>query len=173
MYRRIALALAVVTAAGCTSSTFIDDVAFLNRHTDVVILTPDRTSNARIAVCPKLQGRVMTSTAASSGGLSFGWINRDLIASAETRKHINAYGGEDRFWLGPEGGQFSIFFAKGTPQDLSHWQTPSPIDTESFDISQTSMESVHLRKKMKLTNASGSVFELDLQREIRILRNHD
>jgi hypothetical protein len=26
--------------------------------------------------------------------------------------HINVFGGEDRFWLGPEGGQFSIFFAK-------------------------------------------------------------
>src|SRR5436190_18228679 len=123
MYRRIALALAALAAAGCTSSTFIDDVAFLNRHTDVVILTPDRTSNARIAVCPKLQGRVMTSTAASSGGLSFGWSNLDLIRSAEMRQHINAYGGEDRFWLGPERCQFAIFFAKADPHDLAHWQT--------------------------------------------------
>src|SRR6185295_4710679 len=173
MYRRIALALAVVTAAGCTSSTFIDDVAFLNRHTDVVILTPDRTSNARIAVCPKLQGRVMTSTAASSGGLSFGWINRDLIASAETRKHINAYGGEDRFWLGPEGGQFSIFFAKGTPQDLASWQTPAPIDSEPFDVARSEVDNVLLRKKMRLVNASGTVFELEVQREIRMLHDKD
>jgi len=173
MYRRIALALAVVTAAGCTSSTFIDDVAFLNRHTDVVILTPDRTSNARIAVCPKLQGRVMTSTAAWSGGLSFGWINRDLIASGENRKHINAYGGEDRFWLGPEGGQFSIFFSKGDPQDLAHWQTPAPIDSEPFDVARTEVDNVLLRKKMRLVNASGTAFELEVQREIRMLHDKD
>src|SRR4029453_13486832 len=116
MFLRIALAVAALAAAGCTSSTFIDDVAFLNRHTDVVILTPERTSNSQIAVCPKFQGRVMTSTAAWKGGLSFGWINRDLIASGETRKHINAYGGEDRFWLGPAGGEFSLVFSNGGPQ---------------------------------------------------------
>src|SRR6185503_15798866 len=166
MYRRIALALAALAAAGCTSSTFIDDVAFLNRHTDVVILTPDRTSSARIAVCPKLQGRVMTSTAASSGGLSFGWINRELIASGEKRKHINAYGGEDRFWLGPEGGQFSIFFAKGDPQDLAHWQTPAPIDSEAFNVAHTAVDSVLLRKKLRVVNASGADFELEVHREI-------
>ena len=57
---------------------------------------------------------------------SFGWINRELVASGELLPHINAYGGEDRFWLGPEGGQFSIFFAKGDPFDLAHWQTPAP-----------------------------------------------
>jgi uncharacterized protein DUF6786 len=173
MYRRIALAVAALTAAGCASSTFIDDLAFLNRHTDVVILMPDRTSNARVAVCPELQGRVMTSTATSSGGLSFGWINRSLIASGERRKHINAYGGEDRFWLGPEGGQFSIFFAQGDPQDLAHWQTPAPIDSEAFDVSRKSYDSVLLRKKMHLVNASGTPFDLEVQREIRILTGND
>ena len=173
MYRRIALAAAALAAAGCTSSTFIDDVAFLNRHTDVVILTPERTSNAKIAVCPRLQGRVMTSTAAWSGGLSFGWINRDLISSGEIRKHINAYGGEDRFWLGPEGGQFSIFFAKGDPQDLAHWQTPAPIDIDAFDVAQTDLDKLLLRKRMKLVNASGTVFELEVQREIRMFHDKD
>ena len=31
---------------------------------------------------------------------------------------MNGFGGEDRFWLGPEGGQFSIFFKKDDPFDL-------------------------------------------------------
>ena len=47
---------------------------------------------------------------------------------------MNVYGGEDRFWLGPEGGQFSLFFAPGAPQDLAHWQTPAPIDAEPFTL---------------------------------------
>jgi len=170
---RIAAGLAALALAGCGSSTFIADVDFLNRHTDVVILNSERTSAARIAVCPQLQGRVMTSTATGAGGLSFGWINRDLIASGEKRKHINAYGGEDRFWLGPEGGKFSIFFAKGDPQDLAHWQTPAPIDSETFDIARQGIDSMLLRKKMKLANASGTVFELEVQREIRVLADTD
>ena len=41
--------------------------------------------------------------------------------------------GEDRFWLGPEGGQFALFFKKGDPFDLDHWQTPAMMDTEPFE----------------------------------------
>src|SRR5262245_46237764 len=173
MSLRIALALAAFSAVGCASQTFIDDLEFLKRHTEVVVLTSDRTSYTRIVVCPELQGRVMTSTATGEGGLSFGWINRDLIASGEKRKHINAYGGEDRFWLGPEGGQFSVFFAKGDPQDLAHWQTPAAIDSEPFDVSRQALDSLHLRKAMRVVNASGTIFDLDLQREIRVLSGHD
>jgi len=35
-------------------------------------------------------------------GFSFGWINRELIASGKAMPHINPYGGEERLWLGPE-----------------------------------------------------------------------
>ena len=89
MSLRIALAIATLSVMGCASSTFIDDVGFLNRHTEVIILTSDRTSYSRIVVCPALQGRVMTSTATGEGGLSFGWINRDLIASGEKRSIVS------------------------------------------------------------------------------------
>ena len=54
----------------------------------------------------------MTSSSDGENGLSYGWINHDLIGSGEIKKQINAVGGEERFWLGPEGGQFSIFFKK-------------------------------------------------------------
>jgi hypothetical protein len=170
---RIPLAVALLALTACTSATFIDDVAFLKRHTEVIVLTHDRASDAKLAVCPRLQGRVMTSTATGSGGLSFGWINHELLASGETRKHINAYGGEERFWLGPEGGQFSIFFAKGDPQDLAHWQTPAPIDSEAFDVARTSINTLLLRKKMYLVNASGAAFNLEVQRDIRVLSDDD
>src|SRR5262245_46645762 len=173
MFLRIALAASALAAMGCASSTYIDDYRFLHRHTETIELQPDRTSAARLIVCPQLQGRVMTSTATGPGGVSFGWINRDLIASGEKRRHINAYGGDDRFWVGPEGGQFSVFLAKGDPQDLAHWQTPAAIDSEPFDIAKQSLDSVHLRKAMRVVNASGTAFDLDLQREIRILSGND
>jgi hypothetical protein len=173
MNLRIALAAASIGLGGCASQTFVHDVDFLTRHTEVVLIAPDRTSNAQIAVCPALQGRVMTSTASGPGGTSYGWVNRDLIASGEKRQHINAYGGEDRFWMGPEGGQFSIFFARGDPQELTHWQTPAPLDSESFDVARRSGDSVLLRKKMNLVNASGTPFELEVQREIRALSGND
>ena len=79
---------------------FKDDLAFLKAHTKVVVLS-GADGQAQVAVNPDLQGRVMTSTAAGPDGLSFGWINRELIASGVNNPHMNAFGGEDRFWLGP------------------------------------------------------------------------
>ena len=100
---------------------FSNDVAFLEKHVDVIMLSSDE-SLAMVAVVPQYQGRVMTSTA--SGEESFGWLNYEAIASNEIQPHINVYGGEERFWMGPEGGQFAIFFKEGDQFGIEHWQTP-------------------------------------------------
>lgn len=147
---------------------FSDDVAFLRAHTDVVVLK-DRSGKGQVAVLPKLQGRVMTSTASDLNGLSFGWINRELVASGKFVEHMNGFGGEDRFWLGPEGGQFSIFFEKGVPFDLDHWFTPASIDTESWTLASQSAHSAKLQKTIQVKNYSGTLFDLRADREIRVL----
>jgi hypothetical protein len=36
--------------------------------------------------------------------------------------------------LGPEGGQFSIFFRQGVPFEFENWQTPAPIDWGSWEV---------------------------------------
>jgi hypothetical protein len=146
---------------------FGDDLDFLQRHTTTVVLAEPEGA-ARVVVCPALQGRVATSTAAGAAGPSFGWLNRALIGSGELAPHMNVYGGEDRFWLGPEGGQFSLFFAPGAPQELAHWQTPAPIDAEPFALVDEAQDRALLTKTMRLANASGSVFDLEVEREVRI-----
>src|SRR5688572_20169832 len=153
------LLLAAPLLLGACVTTFRSDVRFLKGYTDVIVLH-ERDGDAQVAICPLLQGRVMTSTATGSGGMSYGWINYELIASGEKRPHINVYGGEDRFWLGPEGGQYSIFFKKGDPFDLEHWQTPAPIDTEPFQVVKADEDRVSLKKVIRLTNASGTDFTL-------------
>ena len=70
------------------ANSFGDDVAFLKRHTEIVVLS-DRMGNAKVCVSPAWQGRVMTSAARGDNGLSFGWINRELIASRQILPHIN------------------------------------------------------------------------------------
>jgi hypothetical protein len=102
----------ILATAGCGRvNNFGGDVAFLQRYTDVILLS-DSVGSAKAAVVPQYQGRVMTSTAGGNEGPSYGWINYDAIASEKIQPHINAYGGEERFWMGPEGGQFSIFLKK-------------------------------------------------------------
>jgi hypothetical protein len=152
------------------ASSFGDDLDFLQRHTETVVLCaePGSLGAARLVLCPALQGRVATSTVSGAAGPSFGWLNRELIASGRLAPHMNAYGGEDRFWLGPEGGQFALFFAPGAPQDLGHWYTPAPIDSEPFALAEKTEDRALLRKTMRLANASATVFELEVEREVRL-----
>ncbi len=146
-------------------------VSFVEKYSKLIVLADD--DGATIAVWPAMQGRVLTSSVAGSGGLGFGWINRELIASGEIAQHMNAVGGEDRIWLGPEGGQFSIFFAPGVPFDLEHWYTPAPLDTEAFNIVSQSKNFVTFRKDFSLSNFSGTQFELRIDREVRLLSPHE
>ena len=177
--RLLIVLLCVVTLVGCMEqqkkmgmNTFGDDLEFLKKHTDVVVLS-DETGDGRVTVVPKMQGRVMTSTAGGMDGFSFGWINRELVASGKFVEHMNVFGGEDRFWLGPEGGQFSIFFKNGVPFDLEHWFTPAPIDTEPFELVSKSKSRAVLKKDMKLENYSRTVFNLRADREVRVIERSD
>ncbi|QDU87554.1 hypothetical protein Pla175_09190 [Pirellulimonas nuda] len=166
----LVLTLMTITGAGATghAATFGDDAAFLRPHTEVVVLK-DASGQSQLIVAPAWQGRVMTSTARGAQGDSFGWINRELIASGKVEPHINVFGGEDRFWLGPEGGQFSIFFAEGAPFDLEHWFTPPSLDTEPFEVESKSDEHVTLSRRIDLVNYSGAQFNIDVKREVRLL----
>lgn len=151
-----------------TAATFGDDVAFLKQHADVVVLS-DSDQKAEIVVSPAWQGRVLTSTAAGDAGASFGWINRDLIASGKLQPHINVFGGEDRFWLGPEGGQFSLFFAKDAAFDLEHWFTPAPVDTMPYTVARQTKTQVDFHAQFSLTNYSGITFDVKVDRQVKLL----
>jgi len=149
---------------------FQSDLAFLNQHTKIVLLTGGA---AQVAVAPTYQGRVMTSTTGGSESPSFGWLGRAAIASVERQPHMNVFGGEDRFWLGPEGGQYSLYFKKGDPFDLDHWQVPEPFDWGAWDISSQSPTSVAFRKRMSLVNFSGTPFDIDVERTVKVLNDID
>ncbi|HLC77859.1 MAG TPA: DUF6786 family protein [Candidatus Nanoarchaeia archaeon] len=150
----------------CRDRTFGYDRKFLEEHVETIFL---ENRESRLILSPELQSRVMTSSAAGDTGYSFGWINYDLIKSGKRLKHCNNFGGEDRYWIGPEGGQFSIFFNPGDPFDFEHWQTPSPIDSEEWEITRRSNSSVNMRKDMSLHNYSGNKFELTADREIKLM----
>ena len=79
------------------------------------------------------------------------------------------FGGEDRFWLGPEGGQFSIYFQGGDPFDLDHWHVPAAIDWASWAIAEQGRDRVVFEKPMQLENYSGAQFHLHVHREVRLI----
>jgi hypothetical protein len=162
-------AMAMSSCAGTRSApaNFAADVAFLRAHVATIVL--GEPGGPEVALVPAWQGRVATSSAEGDSGASLGWINRELVASGEIRPHINAFGGEDRFWIGPEGGQFSIFFPKGSAFDLEHWQTPPAIDSLPFELVQQSTERAVFSQQFRLTNWSGTDFDVGVTREIALL----
>ena len=159
-------------AMGCTQpdakGTFGYDLEFLKQHKSTLVLS-NNDGKGQVAIVGDYQGRIMTSTANGLAGKSYGWLNYDLISSGEIKKHINVFGGEDRFWLGPEGGQYSIFFKEGDAFDLEAWQTPKQIDSESFTLDENTATTAVFSKKMQLTNYSGFEFDIAIKREIAIL----
>lgn len=153
--------------------TYGFDVAFFEaQDIETIQLTDDR-GQAAILLIPDYQGRVMTSSSNGSEGKSYGWINYDLIVSGEVSPQFNPVGGEERFWLGPEGGPFSIYFAQGDEQVFENWQVPSVLDTERFELSEQNEESVVFTKDTRLTNASGTEFQLGITRKVSLLNRAD
>ena len=145
------------------------DLEFLKKYHPDLVLLSDESGKAQLIVLPAYQGRAMTSTLQGPSGASFGWVNHALIASGLPAEHMHVFGGEDRFWMGPEGGQFSIFFEKGVPFDFEHWFVPKELDTEPFQLLRHSSTEAFLERTMRLENYSGTVFDLKVQRKIALL----
>jgi hypothetical protein len=139
---------------------------FLRKYSTIIEL---KNADSKIVLVPSWQARVMTSTAEGDSGFSFGWINTELIKSGKLLPHINAFGGEERLWLGPEGGQFSIFFGKGKSFIYDNWQTPAFLDTTPFRLISSTDTSALFGNDIATENYSGTSFKFRIEREVTLL----
>lgn len=171
------MAILSISFAGCqrssdsekeASTTFGDDLSFLQKWDDQLIVLSGSEGNAQVIISPKYQGKVFTSTAEGSGGKSFGWINYKAF-DQEPDAHMNAYGGEDRLWLGPEGGPFSLYFAPGKEMVFDNWHTPPPIDTEAWALVSSSEREVELTRDMEIGNYAGTRLKMNISRRVELL----
>lgn len=170
--------LAILALAGChggtkqkeySMGTFgFDKEFFVSKGISTVTLS-SKDGNSKVLVVPAYQGRVMTSTTGGDNGTSYGWINYDFINSGEVSPQFNPFGGEERFWIGPEGGPFSWYFASDQEQVYANWKVPSVIDTDPFDLVESSEEMASFSKEFTITNASGHYFTVRVDRKIRLL----
>ncbi|HVU90412.1 MAG TPA: DUF6786 family protein [Pirellulales bacterium] len=140
---------------------------FLKEHTAIVEL--EGKDQQRVLLCPEYQGRVMTSSLAGSEGASLGWINYDFIKSGKQDAAFNNYGGEDRFWLGPEGGQYALWFKLEEKQLVKNWFTPPELNTGAFRVVAHDKSSCRMTRRVRVTNASELTFDLEVQRDARLL----
>ena len=149
--------------------TYGYDVAFLAKHNIETIELTGENSDAKVLVAPGWQGRVMTSSAEGNEGASFGWINYGFIEKGEVSGQFNPVGGEERFWLGPEGGPFSIYFRPGDEQVFSNWKVPDELDTQPFEVVEKTSGKVSFKSQFSLVNAAGTPLDLGVERTVQLL----
>ena len=175
----ILLTVLTTTAPMQVSETKGDEMSygeareFLSRHTRLVELVGPR--GARVAICPDWQGRVMTSTCDGMTGPSFGFINRQFIEAGKLDSRFSNYGAEDRMWLSPEGGKFSLWFKPGVEQTLDNWYTAPAMNEGAYEITSDAGNDkcCRMETRMKLQNASATEFDLAVEREVRLLNEAD
>jgi len=155
-------------AADAAGRTFAEDVALLKQHNDVIVLS-DVSGKNKLAIVPAYQGRVMTSTNNGDDAPGFGWIDEEAVKLGPVAPHMNAFGGEDRFWIAPEAGQYAIFFKAGESFDVEHWQTPPLIDTVPYKVVEKTARSVIFHHTDSVTNYSGTKFDVEIDRRISLL----
>lgn len=144
------------------------DLDFLKQQDSVVVLN-SKNGMGQIIISPKYQAKVFTSTAGGLYGKSFGWINYKTFAQQSLDSHMNAYGGEDRLWLGPEGGKFALFFKPHTKMDFDHWHTPPAVDFEDWKLTSHNDKTATLTKSTVVQNYKGSMFKLSMVRTITMI----
>ncbi len=155
-----------------SSMSYAEAREFLAKHTDLVELTND--AGARVAIAPAWQGRVMTSTCGGLEGPSFGFVNRDFIEAGQTDAHFNNLGAEERLWLCPEGGPFSLWFKPGAKQVMQNWFTPPALNDGAWKVvSSPNDPLLRMAVHMKLQNTAATAFELDVTRDVRLLGTDD
>jgi len=173
-------AFLMVTFSGCNNpkkkemkeyekGTYGYDRKFLKEKDKGLIVLKGDNEKAEVIVSPKYQAKVFTSTAGGPGATSLGFINHNILNSEVIDDHMNGYGGENRFWLGPEGGQFSVFFEPGSEQVFNNWHTPKAIDVESWDVKEVSATEVTLAKDLELLNYQGNILKIAAERKIRLI----
>lgn len=168
------------SAAESPVTTFREDVAFLREHSGVQTL--QAAHGGRVALSAAYQGRVMTS-AVGPDRRSLGWVNRSFIRRDTVGTAFDNYGGEDRFWLGPEGGQYGLYFP---PVDsvrtadeegslgsdffsLSAWQVPTDLQRGRWTLENRTDERVTFSRELRVTNVQGTSFRVRVDRTVELL----
>ncbi|MBQ6198970.1 MAG: hypothetical protein IJK44_07035 [Bacteroidales bacterium] len=171
MKRLILATAAVLCIAGCEKKyemgTYGYDAAYFAKHNIGFVELVDGSS--KVMVIPAWQGRVQTSTTDGDNGTSYGWTNYRFIDAEKVSPQFNPFGGEERFWIGPEGGPFSWYFKKGEEQVYENWKVPSYIDTDAYEVEEVSPSKVVLTKEFDAVNASDNNFRIGVRRTVALV----
>lgn len=153
--------------------TFGYDLDYLSEKDEGLIVLKSEDEKAQVILSAKYQGKVFTSTANGLEGNSHGFVNYNFFDAGIVDEHMNGFGGEDRFWLGPEGGKYSIYFEPGKEQVYDNWHTPKAIDIEEWKVGHATAREVVFTKEMEQENYLGTLFNIGIERKISLLSGNE
>jgi len=128
-----------------------------------------------VVVVPSLAGRVLCTGSAGLVGPTDSYILEDQIRKGpiQTGPGViwNNVGGEERIWLGPEGGPHALFFSPGAAQRIENYWIPSALDLAPFQVTDVHRNGqyVTISAPASLNNYAGTHFDLEITRRIEIL----
>jgi hypothetical protein len=160
-------------AGGCSSgparSSPTFDQAVAAAGTDAIVLAGE--GGSKVLVSPKLQGRIMTTKVGTVE--SIGFVSLPTIAEGETHAGFNNFGGQDRYWLGPEAGQFGIYFDPGADYDRKVWKVPADFDQGPFQVAEKTADRVKLTRDISTRNYVNTQFKVKADRVVGLISTAD
>jgi len=153
--------------------TFGYDLAYLSEKDKNLIVLKSDDEKSQVILSAKYQGKVFTSTANGLEGNSHGFVNYNFFDAGVVDDHMNGFGGEDRFWLGPEGGRYSVYFEPGKEQLYDNWHTPKAIDIEEWKVSHATAREALFVKEMEQENYMGTILNIGIERKVSLLSSSD
>jgi hypothetical protein len=127
-----------------------------------------RRKGKRGLVAPSLVGRIMGTTATGDRGEILGWVNVPAIEKGMVDPVFNNFGGEERFWFAPEGGQFGLNLG-GHLSGWQYYEVQDALNTQPFRVLKKEANALTMFSRMKLINARSARFDMEVTRTVRIL----
>lgn len=147
---------------------FTEVVELLKDSRNEAVVLNARRGAASVLVAPGLVGRVMCSTFDRNRGLANAWINKSGIERGKVDPVFNNFGGEERFWLAPEGGPFGLVFGRKDSK-FENYCVQAGMTTTEYGVLSQDDRSVSMQADLSLENHSGTMFDLRVQRRISLL----
>ena len=139
----------------------------LDKVADPLIWTS--ATGSQVVNSARLQGRILTLNVGDVD--STGFVQVDAILAGETNSQFNNFGGVDRFWLGPEAGQYGLYFPPGAELNRDTWVVPAAFNEGGFSVVSKTPNRLVVTRPMRVENYLGHVFTVHVRRELGLIED--
>lgn len=164
--RRTSLLFAALALTSCASvlseerPSFLAEAGWLEQEAGGQLML---SGTGGFVYSAALQGRVMNATVDLSEP-GTGFVNRPAIEARDEPAGFHNHGGVERFWIGPEGSRFSLYFDPDAPFDRDLWRVPKDLDVGPFE----ELGLGQMQRPMVMSNRVGTEFTMLVSRNIEV-----